>query len=98
MEWNNLRSTTIHPGKLLVIYKTEKVYLPEKPEVAQQTQEEEKKEDTQSFLYYEIQKGDTLWDIANEKGVSLDELKELNKNLNSSSLKPGDKIVIGKAG
>ena len=98
MEWNNLRSTTIHPGKLLVIYKSEKVYLPEKPEVAQQMQEQEKKEDTQSFLYYEIQEGDTLWDIANEKGVSLDELKELNKNLNSSSLKPGDKIVIGKAG
>lgn len=97
MEWNNLRSTTIHPGKDLIIYKSEKVYLPEKPkvELAKTNEDEPVKEST---IYYQVQEGDTLWDIAKQKGVDVATLKELNKNLDTQNLKPGEKIVISKAG
>ena len=46
---------------------------------------------------YVIQKGDTLWGIAQKlKGVSVKQLKLLN-NLENDKLKPGTKIKIPKA-
>lgn len=97
MEWNNLRSTTIHPGKELIIYKSEKVYLPEKPKV-ETAQAETDSQKNNTTIYYQVQEGDTLWDIAKQKGIDVATLKELNKNLDTQNLKPGEKIVISKAG
>lgn len=93
MEWNNLRSTTIHPGRDLVIYKTEKVYLPEEEKESPKEETAQEKTSEQP-IYYQVQEGDTLWDIAKEKGISVEKLKEANKNLNDKALKPGAKIVI----
>ena len=43
---------------------------------------------------YVVQKGDTLWDIAQKhKGVSVWKIKSLN-NLESDLLKPGTKIIL----
>ncbi len=40
-----------------------------------------------------VQPGDTLWNIANKRGVSVEQLRRLNK-LKSDALKPGQKIVV----
>lgn len=40
-----------------------------------------------------VQPGDTLWQIANKRGVSVQQLRRLNK-LKSDALKPGQKIVV----
>ena len=51
-----------------------------------------------NVVYYEVQRGDTLWDIARSKGITTDQLKALNRHMNPKGLKPGDKIIVGKAG
>lgn len=94
MAWNNMRSTRINIGQKLVIYP--------KGGTGYQAQKKPKKEITTSqagdYVYYKIQSGDTLWDIAKARGVSVDELKKLNADLNTSRLKPGTKIIVGTNG
>ena len=42
---------------------------------------------------YVVKKGDTLWGISNQFGVSVTELAELN-GVNAETLKIGDKLII----
>ncbi len=46
------------------------------------------------YKYYTVQKGDTLSKIANNKGVSVAEIKNLNKGLKENQLAIGQKIKI----
>lgn len=46
------------------------------------------------YKYYTIQKGDTLSKIANTKGVSVTQIKNLNKGLKENKLAIGQKIKI----
>lgn len=51
------------------------------------------------YIYYVVQKGDTLWDIANKyKYTSVDEIKKLNNLKSSKKLVPGQKIKVGIVG
>jgi len=46
-------------------------------------------------MYHIVQKGDTLWDIAKEyDGVTVEQIKRLNKIRNTHHLQPGQKIRI----
>ncbi len=46
------------------------------------------------FKYYTVQKGDTLTKIASAKGVTVNEIKHLNKGLKENKLAVGQKIKI----
>ena len=47
------------------------------------------------YIFHTVQPGDTLWSIANKyDGATIDKLKKLNKNVNTSKLKPGQKIKV----
>ena len=48
----------------------------------------------QVFNYYTVRKGDTLWDIAQRKGITVAELQKANKLTRSSRLQPGQKLKI----
>ncbi|MBT6439144.1 MAG: LysM peptidoglycan-binding domain-containing protein [Flavobacteriales bacterium] len=89
--WNNLRSNNLKIGQKLTIY-TNKNYVAQPKKVV-------KKITTASSntgaKYYTIKKGDTLWDVANAKGLSVNELQKLNSTLNFKRLQPGMKIVVG---
>lgn len=49
---------------------------------------------TPQYKYYTIQKGDTLTKIANSKGVTVNQIKSLNKGLKENQLAIGQKIKI----
>jgi membrane-bound lytic murein transglycosylase D len=46
--------------------------------------------------YHVVKYGDTLWDISQKYGVSIENLKKLN-NKRSNTIKPGEKIIIKPA-
>lgn len=81
IEWNNLTSSNLDIGDKLVIYVKKGV----------KTASVELRPNKNEYI---IQKGDTLWDIAQKyDGLSVWKIKSLN-NLDSDNLKPGTKIIL----
>ena len=82
MRWNNLKSSKIMKGQRLMYYTTvtEKVFEDETPA-------------KQNYKQYVVQKGDTLWNISQRFGYSVDELKKMN-GLTDSDVKVGQKLKI----
>ncbi len=105
--WNELKKGTIYIGQKLSVHTVDVAQLMAKSE--ETIQKEEKKTEQVSnennsnttnkslFVYYTVQKGDTLWDIANQSGISVQKLKSLNNIRNEKSLKPGTRIKVGIA-
>jgi len=91
--WNNLKNTVIHPGDELIVAKVE---IKEEPQVSvAENKPANKKKNNNQFIYYTVQRGDTLWTIAQKhEGCSVEEIKKLNNIRNERSLKPGQKIKV----
>jgi len=53
-----------------------------------------KNEAVPKYKYYTVQKGDTLFKIASAKGVSVDQIKHLNRGLKENKLAVGQKSKI----
>lgn len=91
MAWNSLKSTRLNPGDRLSIYTDGS-----SPIVSQKSTVNLSSKD---FKYHVIQPGDTLWDIAKKyNGISVNDLKSINSNLNFKYLKPGMKIKVPVVG
>lgn len=83
---NGLRRDMIHAGQKLKVGYAKAAVAAQTPP-ARQAQEE--------YIYYVVQPGDTLWNIAQRyPGVSVDDLRRLNTELDSEGLKPGRKIKV----
>jgi membrane-bound lytic murein transglycosylase D len=51
------------------------------------------------YVYHTVQKGDSLWSIANRyKGASVDEIRRLNGLKPNSMIFPGQKLKVGVTG
>ncbi|NCC73447.1 MAG: LysM peptidoglycan-binding domain-containing protein [Sphingobacteriia bacterium] len=88
--WNNLNSNTIYPNQTLVI-NGDNSSANSGNHYASGTGE--------GYIYYVVQPGDTLWEIAKKyRGVSVEDLKRINNLRNSNSIKPGQKLKIVLAG
>ena len=80
-EWNKLKSTKLDIGDKLVIYVQKGKLLTAEKKILVNSE-------------YTIQKGDTLWDIAQKhNGLSVWKIKALN-NMESDNLKPGTTILL----
>lgn len=90
--WNGLKSNNLRVGQKLVIYPKGSHKTASKPKSTPKKLEVTK---SGNYTYYQIQSGDTLWDIANAKGISVEQLKEWNTDLSDKGLKVGTKIIVG---
>ena len=103
-KWNRLRSSRIQVGQRLAIYHDVKKPAPAREQIASKetnSEDSSAKKETKSgekisdYIYYTVQPGDTLWNIAQKyEGVTVDELKSINKINNSKGLMPGTKIKV----
>jgi membrane-bound lytic murein transglycosylase D len=105
-QWNNLKSNAATPGKKLNIYsKTSET--PANTTATVENKGETEKEETEKkvevpvvkqseqFKYYTIQKGDTLYKIAQRQQTTIEEIKRLNNFSTKYTLMPGKKIKVG---
>lgn len=91
--WNKLKGTTIHPNQVIIVGKKEIIEVP-KEEMASDAKSSNKTS-KKDFIYYTVQRGDTLWTIAQKhNGVSVEDIKKLNNINNENSLKPGQKLKV----
>jgi membrane-bound lytic murein transglycosylase D len=98
--WNGITSSTVKPGKKLTIYVYGKK-MPENKTVAvvenKGTPATENKTTTNAngkFKYYTVQKGDSLYKIAQKHNTTVAELKRLNNIGEKYSLLPGKKLKV----
>ncbi|HPR58210.1 MAG TPA: LysM peptidoglycan-binding domain-containing protein [Bacteroidales bacterium] len=88
--WNNLNSNTIYPNQTLVINGDNS---------GANSDNHYASGTADGYIYYVVQPGDTLWEIAKKyRGVSVEDLKRINNLRNSNSIKPGQKLKIALAG
>jgi membrane-bound lytic murein transglycosylase D len=105
-KWNHLKGNNIRVGQKLKVLAPQKVAAA-KPETKAVVTTTEKKNISSAvegenvakdgkYIYHIVQEGDTLWSIASRyDGLSVEQLKKLNKSINAKSLKPGTKVKIG---
>lgn len=101
--WNRLRSNKIIVNQTLKIYSKQATTAPKTQVAAKENKPVEKKEaalaDKPEFEYYVVQKGDTLWHIAQKyNGVTVKELMQINNIRNTKTLMPGMKLKVVKSG
>jgi membrane-bound lytic murein transglycosylase D len=89
--WNNIRGNLIRVGQNLTIYVPART-------ASNNTQVAAPQGGDSNYIYYRVQRGDTLWDIAKlYPGVSTADLKRMN-NLSSDKLVPGQTLKIKPKG
>jgi membrane-bound lytic murein transglycosylase D len=105
-KWNNLHSDRIHAGQKLVVRQGAPASAATpvtKPAVAAQAQAERPAtspdsagaERTEEYIYHVVQPGDTLWGIAQRyPGVTVDDIKRLNSDMNLRKLPVGRKLKV----
>jgi membrane-bound lytic murein transglycosylase D len=95
MKWNGLRSNKLRIGQKLIIYPSSKYKAQTKTQSKPKSSAPKTVTKKGNYAYYKIQSGDTLWDIANKPGVTVEKIKSWNANLSENNLKVGTKIIVG---
>jgi membrane-bound lytic murein transglycosylase D len=86
--WNNLNSNLIRVGQVLIV----------QAETVQNTVSSAtlalNEGSAASSKTYTVQPGDSLWIISKKHSLTIEQIKRLN-NLNSTNIKPGQRLIIG---
>ncbi|MDZ7659967.1 LysM peptidoglycan-binding domain-containing protein [Fodinibius sp.] len=83
--WNNLSSNNLQVGQELTIYPSETN--------SQEQQSLVVEKETQRNSYYTVKSGDSLYKIAQEHDMTVEELKSLN-NLSSNTIRVGQQLTV----
>jgi LysM repeat protein len=83
--WNELSNNNLEIGQELTIYPSQAA--------DQQQQSIVVDKETQQNTYYVVKSGDSLYEIANEHDMTLEELKTLN-NLSSNTIRVGQRLTV----
>ncbi len=104
-QWNGLVGTTIYPGQKLVIYGKQTSSKTNNTQTNSSQNSGNKQGGTTSSqssstagktkLIYTVKSGDSLWAIAKNHGVTVENIKKWN-NLTSDKINPGQKLEIYK--
>lgn len=84
-EWNNLSSNNVEVGQELRIYPSKSASQTEQSIVVDQ--------ETESNTYYVVKSGDSLYRIAQQHNMTVDELKKLN-DLTSNNIRVGQRLTV----
>jgi len=91
--WNNMYGSRIYVGKNLKIYVRGSV-----PTTNTASSQSYKIDPNTTYIDYVVKYGDTLWDIVKLfPGVTIDQIKLINKIINSKSIKPGMILKLPKS-
>ncbi|MBM3168872.1 MAG: LysM peptidoglycan-binding domain-containing protein [Bacteroidetes bacterium] len=90
-QWNNLSSSTIRVGQMLYIYSSS---LASNSSASGGQPLALSNESSSTPKTYTVQPGDSLWNISKKHSLTIDQIKRLN-NLNSTTIKPGQRLIIG---
>ena len=86
--WNNLNSNLIRVGQVLIV----------QAEPVQKTISSAtlalNEGSAASSKTYTVQPGDSLWIISKKHSLTIEQIKRLN-NLNSTNIKPGQRLIVG---
>lgn len=111
-KWNRLRSSKLYAGQRLTVYVEVKKKQATPTVIASNSVTVQAPSDTMAivahmgqtnsevaeFKYHIVQRGDTLWNIAQRyEGVTVQQIKRLNK-LNGNAIKVGTKLKLGVKG
>lgn len=101
--WNQLPSSIIHPGQKLAVWVSPAEASKFKPQSTAKTTKAEEKTTPKAQakvslnnakVIHTIKSGDTLWDIANKYGVSVQHIRQINNLQGNRFLHPGYKLII----
>lgn len=85
--WNNLENNNLNIGQELMIYPSDTDRQPKQSIVTDQQ--------VQDNAYYTVKSGDTLYKIASEHNMTVDELKQLN-GLTTDNISVGQRLTVRK--
>jgi membrane-bound lytic murein transglycosylase D len=85
-QWNNLSSNLIKIGQVLIIHSNAEPSTTKS--IAMNS------ENPRSSKTYTVRPGDSLWVISQKHQLSIEQIKRLN-NLNSTQIKPGQRLIVG---
>lgn len=84
-EWNNLSTNNVEVGQELIIYPSSSAERIDQPIVVDSQAE--------SNTYYMVKSGDSLYRIAEQHDMTVDELKALN-NLSNNNIRVGQQLTV----
>ena len=85
-QWNNLSSNVIKVGQALIIHAN--------AEPSSSKTIALNSTNSSSSKTYTVRPGDSLWVISQKHQLSIEQIKRLN-NLNSTQIKPGQRLIVG---
>jgi membrane-bound lytic murein transglycosylase D len=92
ISWNKLSGSKIMVGQKLKVSGSATTASTAKP--SSSSNGSSKPSSGSKWVYYTIQSGDNLWDIAQKYDITVAQIKSLNNLTNTSRLRPGQKIKI----